>query len=73
MSVEVVPTRDLSSGRYHKRYYDSETGKFASYEGCNLDEAGAFERVTWLETENAEPDQLCENDWPPEHQDQQAG
>jgi len=72
VSVDTVITKDRSSGRLHKQYYDSDTGKFASYEGCNLDSAGEFDVVLWSDAETAEPKQLCRNDFP-DKQDGQAG
>lgn len=72
MSVDTVVTRDRSSGRYHKRYYDSETGKFASIEGDNLDDAGPADIVLWSEIELAEPEDLCRNCFPVK-QDGQTG
>lgn len=72
MTVQTVPTRDKSSGRYHKRYYDTDTGKFASYEGDNLDEAGDFEVTKWVDIEEADPKDKCRNCFP-EKQDMQSG
>lgn len=42
---EVVLTQDLSSGRVHKRYR-MPGGNLATYEGCNLDDAGDYTVVT---------------------------
>lgn len=66
--VEEVITRDRSSGRLHRQTL-REDGRLASFEGCNLDDAGEAEILTAAEAahalENAEPWQLCENDFPP--------
>lgn len=62
-----VVTRDKTSGRLH-RQTQRDDGKLASYEGCNLDDAGESEVLTPEEAasaiEMAEPGQLCENDFP---------
>jgi hypothetical protein len=73
VSVDIVVTRDRSSGRYHKRYYDPETGKFSSFEGDNLDSAGLADTVLWSEVETAEPGDLCRNCFPEPKQDGQTG
>lgn len=39
--LQRVVTRDLSSGRFHKRYRIA--GRMYSQEGCNLDQAGGYE------------------------------
>lgn len=66
MSEEVL-TRDISSGRLHRQTL-REDGSLASFEGCNLDDAGAAEILTPEEAahalEQAEPWQLCRNDFP---------
>lgn len=66
MAEEVV-TRDRSSGRLHRQTLRDD-GKLASYEGCNLDDAGEAEILTPEEAaraiEIAEPWQLCHNDFP---------
>ena len=72
MTVEVVLTRDLSSGRIHKRYL-TDSGELATLEGCNLDSAGPYEIVTEDAVANAEEGQLCENDFAVTRQDQQVG
>jgi hypothetical protein len=38
---EVIYTRDVSSGRIHKRYR-MPGGNLATYESCNLDDAGDY-------------------------------
>lgn len=66
MSTEVV-TRDRSTGRLHRQTLRDD-GKLASFEGCNLDDAGECEVLTVEETakalEQAESWQLCRNDFP---------
>lgn len=60
---DYILTRDLSSGRIHKRYDDGDGG-YTTHEGCNLDQAGAYEVITADELELAEPAALCRNDFP---------
>lgn len=60
---EVVYTLDKSSGRIHKRY-PTPDGKLATLEGCNLDQAGAYEVVDEEFVANADRDALCGNDFP---------
>jgi hypothetical protein len=62
---DVVYTRDVSSGRIHKRY-PTPDGKLATLEGCNLDDAGAYEIVDEDTVANADHDTLCRNDFPDE-------
>ena len=58
---EVVITQDISSGRIHKRYR-MPGGQLASFEGCNLDDAGDF-RV--LQGTADEPEEaFCHNCFP---------
>jgi hypothetical protein len=52
-----VLTRDLSSGRIHRRTLVD--GKPQSFEADNLDQAGEFETITADDLSNAEPDDLC--------------
>lgn len=65
MEGDVVFTRDLSSGRIHKRYR-TLSGQLATLEGCNLEQgqAGAYEVVDAEAIANADPGSLCENDFP---------
>lgn len=42
--IEVL-TRDLGTGHFHKRFREEGQTELASYEACNVDEAGAFEIV----------------------------
>lgn len=64
---EEVVIRDTSSGRLHRRVL-MVSGKLASFEGCNADQAGAYTVLTPEEAahalENAEPGDLCRNDFP---------
>lgn len=53
-----VLTRDLSSGRIHRRL-QGKSGKLYTLEADNLDDAGAYEVVTADDLANAEPDGLC--------------
>lgn len=65
-----VLTRDLSSGRIHRRIRIGDN--LASIEADNLDDAGEYEVITADQLTNAEPDDLCERCFPT-HQDGQAG
>lgn len=60
---ETVLTRDLSTGKIHRRTL-LETGELQSSEADNLDQAGDWEAVTAEELANAEPDALCERCFP---------
>jgi hypothetical protein len=60
--TETIYTRDLSSGRVHKRILIE--GKAASLEADNLDDAGAYEVITTLD--GVEPADLCQRCFPPE-------
>lgn len=60
---EEVLTRDSSSGRIHRRIR-MPSGELLSNEGCNLDDAGAYEVIDAEQLANAEAGQLCENDFP---------
>lgn len=57
---EDVITRDLSSGRLHRRSADGRT-----HEADNLDDAGEYEIVGYEALETAEPGQLCFRCFPP--------
>ena len=59
MAVTEVLTRDISSGRFHKRYRE-DGGAIFSLESDNLDDAGDFEEVDESVLADAEPGQLCE-------------
>lgn len=72
MNVQQILTRDLSSGRIHRRY-SGASGQVYSIEGDNLDDAGQYEVITADTLESAEPEALCRNCFPVEYQDQQAG
>jgi hypothetical protein len=60
--VSDVLTRDLSSGKIHRRV--AVEGGYATLEADNLDEAGEFEIITSID--NAEPGELCERCFPPD-------
>lgn len=66
IQVEEVLTRDLSTGRLHRRL--RAHGKLYTQEGCNLDQAGRYAELTQEDAaralETAEAGDLCENDWP---------
>ena len=66
MSSKEVLTRDLTSGRIHRRI--AVPGGYATLEGDNLDEAGEFEVITTLD--NAEKGDLCERCFPPTPDDE---
>lgn len=58
---EIILTQDISSGRIHRRYR-MPGGQLASFEGCNLDDAGDY-RV--LENVADEPEEaFCRNCFP---------
>jgi len=60
--ADVVLTRDLSSGRIHKRAVVGEG--LETFEGDNLDVAGPYEVVTADALANAEPGELCKRCFP---------
>lgn len=60
---EEILTRDLSSGRIHRRYL-GVSGKAYTIEADNLDAAGEYEVITADDLANAEPDALCLNCFP---------
>ncbi len=64
VEAEVVYTRDLSSGRIHARYRVEGSTKLATREGCNLDEAGAYEIVDGVFVATSNPVLLCASDFP---------
>jgi len=63
MNLEIVLTRDRSSGRIHKRV--REGNRLLVDERCNLDAAGAFDEVTEAALEDADVGQACEFCFPP--------
>ena len=63
MAEEVI-TRDLSSGKIHRRYLAPD-GSLASIEADNLDDAGKYEAITPDQLADAEPGDLCERCFPP--------
>lgn len=58
-----VLTRDVSSGRIHRRIRIGDN--LATMEGCNLDQAGAYTVVGADALANAEPGELCERCFKP--------
>ena len=63
---EVIVTQDISSGRVHKRYR-MPGGQVASFEVCNLDDAGDYQVVAqeeWSDMSRFAPGDLCRNCWP---------
>jgi hypothetical protein len=63
MGNELIYTRDLSSGRVHKRWR-MPGGNLATYEACNLDEAGDYIVADDLTDIDAEA--FCERCFPEE-------
>lgn len=59
MSDDIVLTRDLSSGRIHRRML-TPAGEVLTFEGDNLDQAGKYEVITAEQLSDAEPGELCE-------------
>ena len=64
VEAEVVYTKDRSSGRVHERYRIEGSEKLTTREGCNLDEAGAYDEITEAEMLATNPALLCRNDFP---------
>ncbi len=62
--VEEVLTRDLSTGRIHKRYREEGSTELFSLEADNLDEAGAFEEVDRSVLDDPDGD-LCQRCFKP--------
>ena len=58
-----VLTRDISSGRIHRRIRIGNS--LASIEADNLDDAGEYEVISYQTFERAEPSQLCDRCFPP--------
>jgi hypothetical protein len=52
-------TRDLSSGRFHRRYRIEGTTNWLTYEACNADSAGEFEVVEDNALADVPHDALC--------------
>lgn len=65
-----VLTRDLSSGRIHRRIRIGDN--LASIEADNLDDAGDYEIVSPDVLANVEPGDLCERCFPPVPEDDAA-
>lgn len=59
-----ILTRDLSSGRIHRRNLVDGIVTPQSFEADNLDQAGEYEVVTADALEHAEPGELCERCFP---------
>lgn len=68
---EPILTRDLSSGRIHRRMLVN--GVVLTAEADNLDQAGTYELITADDLANAEPGELCERCFPPIGGDDAAG
>lgn len=62
MSDDVL-TRDLSSGRIHRRVRIGD--QLASLEADNLDDAGEYEVITAEQLAEVEPGELCVRCFPP--------
>ena len=62
--VEKIITRDRSSGTIHLRL--RVNGQLYTQEGCNLDDAGAYDILPEL-PEDMESAQFCRNDFPQMH------
>lgn len=58
-----VLTRDLSSGRIHRRIRVGDN--LYTAEADNLDQAGEYEVITAEQLADAEPGELCERCFPP--------
>ncbi len=63
MPSEIL-TRDLSSGKVHRRYL-TPSGEYATLEADNLDAAGDYEVISAEQLAEVEPGELCERCWPP--------
>ncbi len=68
--TDSVLTRDLSSGRIHRRTVVGDA--LQSFEQDNLDAAGNYEVITAEQLADAEPGELCERCFPPVPADQEA-
>lgn len=64
VEAEEVFTRDRSNGRVHKRYRVAGAEKLATREGCNLDQAGAYDEIDEAAVAATNPALLCGNDFP---------
>lgn len=64
--VELL-TRDLSSGRIHKRWRPGgdDTHALASYEACNADSSGGYEIIDDNAIADVPHDALCKRCFPP--------
>jgi hypothetical protein len=61
--TETVFTRDRSSGRVHRRY-QAPSGRLASLEEDNLDDAGEYDRISEAEANATERGLRCRNCFP---------
>ena len=59
---ELIYTRDLSSGRIHKRWR-MPGGNIATYEACNLDDAGDYEVLDTLSADS-DAEAFCKRCFP---------
>lgn len=57
--MDTVLTRDISSGRIHRRLLVNDRLVPYGGESDNLDDAGKYEVINAEDLANAEPDQLC--------------
>jgi hypothetical protein len=55
---ELVLTRDLSSGKIHKRVVIGK--RLATLEGCNLDQSGAYEIIPAVDLDDEDPKNICQ-------------
>lgn len=62
---EAIYTRDVSSGRIHKRFLVGDGPEVASFEGCNLDDAGEAVVIDEQAVADAEYEVLCGRCFPP--------
>jgi hypothetical protein len=64
VEAEIVYTRDRSNGRVHARYRVAGGRELATREGCNLDQAGAFDVISADQARETNVALLCANDFP---------
>ncbi len=63
MTTDSVLTRDLTSGKIHRRTLVGD--ELQSFEADNLDASGKYEVITAEQLADAEPGELCERCFPP--------
>ena len=63
MSEEVI-TRDLSSGRIHRRWRHEGLRGLSSFEACNLDQGGKYEEIDEATVAEADESALCRRCFP---------